>query len=92
MRLVNVSMWELTDQELDLAAQCEATEPEQAAELQRVKALRREHPDPPPIWSCAVGRDAPACHKGSSPNLELGETPRSLGMVRPQRYWPNGCA
>jgi len=48
MRLVKVGVWELTDQELDeLAAEREATEPDYAAELRRLKEWRREHPDPP---------------------------------------------
>jgi hypothetical protein len=38
MRLVKVSVWQLTDQELDdLAAQCEVAEPEHAAESRGVK-------------------------------------------------------
>ena len=50
MRLVKVSLWELTDQEPDeLTLQCEATEPGYAAELRRLEAWRREHPAPPPM-------------------------------------------
>ena len=48
MRLVKVSVWELTDQELDdLAAESSTTEPDYAAELRRVKAWRRDHPASP---------------------------------------------
>ena len=44
-RLVKVSMWELTDQELDdQAAQCEATAPDDAAEFRRVKASQQTIP------------------------------------------------
>ena len=47
-RLVKVSLWQLTDQELDdLAAECSATEPEYSEELRRLKAWRREHPPSP---------------------------------------------
>jgi hypothetical protein len=43
MRLVNVSAWELTDQELDdLAADLEGTEPDYASELRHMKAWRRD--------------------------------------------------
>ena len=49
MRLVKVSAWELTDQELDdVAAECSTTEPEYAAELRRLKAWRRDHLASPP--------------------------------------------
>jgi hypothetical protein len=49
MRLVKVSFWQLTDQELDeQAIQCEATEPDYAADLRRLKAWRRDHPNSPP--------------------------------------------
>ena len=54
MRLVKVTIRQLTDQELDeLAAQCEATEPYHAAELRHVKAWRQEHPEAP--WTAAAG-------------------------------------
>jgi hypothetical protein len=48
MRLVNVRLWDLTDQELaDLATQCAATEPDHAAALRHLLAWRQEHPDAP---------------------------------------------
>ena len=48
MRLVNVRMWDLTDQELeDLATHCEATEPDHAAALRHLKAWRQAHPQAP---------------------------------------------
>ena len=49
MRLVKVSVWQLTDQELDdVVAECSTTEPEYAAELRRLKAWRRDNPASPP--------------------------------------------
>jgi hypothetical protein len=42
MRLVKVSAWELTDD--DVAAECSTTEPDYAAELRRLKAWRRAPP------------------------------------------------
>jgi hypothetical protein len=48
MRLVKVSVWQLTDQELDdVVAGCSATEPEYAAELRRLKAWRLDNPASP---------------------------------------------
>ena len=46
-RLVKVSLWQLTDQELDdLAAAADATDPDRAAELRLLKTWRRDHPLP----------------------------------------------
>ena len=46
-RLVKVSVWQLTDQELDdLAAAADATDPARAAELRHLKTWRRDHPLP----------------------------------------------
>jgi hypothetical protein len=43
MRLVKVSVWELTDQKLDdLAAECATTEPDYAAELRRFKGFETD--------------------------------------------------
>jgi hypothetical protein len=72
-RLVKVTMWELTDQELDdQAAQCEATAPDDAAEFRRVKAWRQDHPAQPLIdprgrdfWCCAPDGDVQPCHEAS---------------------------
>jgi hypothetical protein len=48
MRLVRVSAWELSDQELDdVAAECSTTEPDYAAELRWLKAWRRDNPASP---------------------------------------------
>jgi len=47
MRLVKVSLWQLTDQELDdLAAAADATDPNRAAALRDLKFWRRDHPLP----------------------------------------------
>ena len=49
MRLVNVTVLELTDQELDDAAAARSeTEPEYAAHLRRLKEWRRDHPGQSP--------------------------------------------
>ena len=49
-RLVNVTMNELTDEEIDeMASQREVDDPEQAAELRRLQAWRRDHPADPMI-------------------------------------------
>ena len=48
MRFVKVSVWQLSDQELDdVVAECSTTEPEYAAELRRLKAWRRDNPASP---------------------------------------------
>ena len=47
MRLVKISVWELTDQDLDdLAAAADATDSEHAAALRHLKIWRRDHPPP----------------------------------------------
>jgi hypothetical protein len=59
-RLVKVSLWQLTDQELDdLAAAADATNPARASELRQLKTWRRDHPLPAVFtnatgctWSC----------------------------------------
>ena len=44
---LNVSVWQLTDQELDdLAAATDATDPVRASELRHLKVWRRDHPAP----------------------------------------------
>ena len=46
MRLVKVTLWQLTDEELDDLAAADATDPARAAELRLLKTWRRDSPLP----------------------------------------------